>query len=882
MRFNLVQLSRILPVICFLCHIYVARAQDEHSLLENYSILKKSNHDTVKIKALIEIGLYHESGDTDTSLYFYYLAERFASARGYYKFSAIALRYSGDFNYMIDESGKAKENYLKSINASETAIEKSVNPAEQRLIKKGMSKTYANLGLAYINTGEYDEALKSNLNSLKIKTELYRTRTGNEETKPLQSSIAQNFNSIGTVFYYQGLYDKAISFYMKSLGVYEQSGEKKGMSQCYNNIGSVYSDLNVYGKAIEYHQKALEIFHDIGDKRKISGSYNNLGNSYSALKDYETALDYYLKSLIIDEELNDRRGISSCLINIGQLYYEKGNYEKALPYYLKSFSISEDMNDKSNQAIALLNVAEINIKLRKLNEAAGQASRCLNIARSIGSLSIQKSAYFNLSVVSDSLGNYKNAYYNFKQYKLISDSIFNEEISRQIKEMEALYQNEKKQKEIELLVKDKRLQSAEIKNQTMQKYAFVTGLLLTFALLFVTYRNFIQKKRANTILARQKQEIEDKNLELNMQNEEISAQRDEIESQRDEITAQRDTVTLQKEHIEKIHNELTDSIRYAKRIQDAVLPSKEKAMPVFSEHFVLFMPKDVVSGDFYWYAERNDWLIVVVADCTGHGVPGAFMSMLGVSFLNEIVSKPDINTASLVLEEMRKNVISSLKQQSEAAIEKTVSENTAGSTETIPVKDVTSQISSSSAVKDGMDLSVVVVNSKTLEMQFAGANNPVYIIRNIENIRRDTPPGISHSVIKDCKKAGNTMDIAVKNTNKPNINMLETPDTTLIELKGDKMPIAIHIKMNAFQNHVFQLMKDDRIYIFSDGYADQFGGPKGRKFMYSSFKKLLIDTSQMPINEQCRVLSEKITEWRTGFGKLFEQTDDITIMGIKI
>ena len=324
---------------------------------------------------------------------------------------------------------------------------------------------------------------------------------------------------------------------------------------------------------------------------------------------------------------------------------------------------------------------------------------------------------------------------------------------------------------------------------------------------------------------------------------EVVAQKTEIEAQRDEIVAQRDLVMEQKEHIEEIHEEITDSIHYAKRIQRAILPDEEHVNAAVPEHFILFKPKDIVSGDYYWASVLKSEnkvnkdligkLVITAADCTGHGVPGAFMSMLGVSFLNEIVNEKGVDRPDLILNMMRENVIASLQQKGAEGEQ-----------------------------KDGMDMSLCVIDIEQMKLQFAGANNPVYIIRN-----KELPEIILNN------KDAETKDI-------------ESDKYYFKEVKSDKMPIAIYVLMDDFRLNEIDLLPGDTIYMFSDGYADQFGGKKGKKFKYKPFKELLLSIQDLPMNEQKQILDQRIEEWKNTVnektGQVAEQIDDIVVIGIKI
>lgn len=248
---------------------------------------------------------------------------------------------------------------------------------------------------------------------------------------------------------------------------------------------------------------------------------------------------------------------------------------------------------------------------------------------------------------------------------------------------------------------------------------------------------------------------------------------------------------------------LKDSVNYAEKIQDAVLPLQELLNDVFPEYFILYKPKDIVSGDFYWIKRIKNFVYVVAADCTGHGVPGAFMSMLGITLLNEIITKSSLDNPDQILNSLRKKVKTSLKQTGEVMEQ-----------------------------KDGMDIAICMINTENLHLQYAGAHNPLYIFRNNE----------------------------------------------LIEFKGDRQPIAIHIKETDFKNHQIDLQKGDAIYIFSDGYYDQFGGNGNKKFMVRQFKQLLENINQKPMNEQHNILNNTFGDWKGDN----EQIDDVLVIGMRI
>ena len=674
-------------------------------------------------------------------------------------------------------------------------------------------KSYFNLGLFYSNTGNYKKALEIFQLAMKLSV----------EEKDLKN-IASCYNYMGEIYLYQCDYTKALDLLLKSAKYLEELDKTKSdntikdaLVACYNDLGAVHAENGNYKQSVEYFKKALAIVEKTGDKLVIAGCNNNIGNVYYMQNDYPVAVEYYKKALLIAEEMNDRSSMSERYNNLGVVYTEMKKYNEAIDYYEKSLKIDKELGDQKGMSLVLGNIALLNIGLKKYDEAILSAQQSLIIAQNIGSLDEEKCAYEYLSVAYDSLKDYRSAYKYLKLFKLINDSIFSIESSRQVKEMEAMYQTEKNQKEIELLNKDKELQKIEISRQETQKYAFIAGFALMLILSFVVFWSYTQKRKANKLLTKQKALIEEKNEELNQQNEEITSQRDEIETQRN-------LVFSQKEHIEVIHRKVTDSINYAKKIQEAVLPNSEATGKILGEHFILYKPKDIVSGDFYWATRVNNWLVVTVADCTGHGVPGGFMSMLGISFLNEIVRKKEVTQANHVLNYLRREIIGALNQK-----------GTEGEQ------------------KDGMDISLCAINTETKEMHWAGANNPLYIVSG---------SGFRIPGEVDPKQ--------------------ETRNPELREIKGDSMPISIHRNMADFKNHVISYSKGDIIYLCTDGFCDQFGGPNNRKFLSKNLRKMLKEICEYPMEHQKILLNTAIESWMNYNGNKQEQTDDITIVGIKL
>jgi serine phosphatase RsbU (regulator of sigma subunit) len=316
---------------------------------------------------------------------------------------------------------------------------------------------------------------------------------------------------------------------------------------------------------------------------------------------------------------------------------------------------------------------------------------------------------------------------------------------------------------------------------------------------------------------------------LEKQNDKINKQNIEIEHQKNEVVAQKERIEVQQ------HN-ILDSIHYASRIQTAILPQKEVENQLFGDNiFILFKPRDIVSGDFFWLGRRNNWKIAIAADCTGHGVPGAFMSMLGTAFLNEIINDNTIQDidAGQILNKLRDNVIKSLRQTGKAGEQ-----------------------------KDGMDVALWMIDENTNMLRYAGANNPLIIVR------------------KEVKELNLSEAEAERVKTQDLISETDNDTYQIIQIAGSKMPIGIYADLNPFEEVSIQLYPGDTLYTFSDGFQDQFGGVKGKKFMIKRLKQLFVDIYTLPIDEQRSKLDSELVDWiATGNT---EQIDDILVIGYRV
>ncbi len=655
-------------------------------------------------------------------------------------FNELSLELSGsDFNKALSYAQKALD------------LSNKVNSDEGRL------EAYYNIALTNDAQGNYIYALEYYFRTLKLAQEL--------ELKKKEALI---LNKLGNIYMQQGDYVEALNNHIKSLQIKEELKDTFGISTSYNNIGTVFHRQGNYLKAKEYYLKSFQIEKANNYKPGIASSYNNLGVVYEEQREFDSALIYYQKSIEINEELENTKQLASTYNNIAFIYDMQGDTEKALEHYFKSLEINKQTGSKARIANSYISIGKYYNAIWEYHKAIEYLEKALTIGREIRSLDLIRLSAKELSHSYSNLERYKEAYEHHVLYKKAEEQVSNEENVKRFTQLEMQYEFDKKQKAIEFEQKQREMEyKARMKRQRIITASLIVGITLMILLIFVTYRSYRRKKRDNDLLFQKSKKIE--------------LQRDEIEEQKKEIT---------------------DSIYYASRIQKALLPPNDFMGEILPDYFILNKPRDIVSGDYYWMNQRDNKIFITAADCTGHGVPGAFMSMLGVAFLNEIVNKESIQHANEILDELRDYIIKYLHQTG---------------------KEGESQ--------DGMDMAMVMIDKDNGHIEFAGAYNPLYLVRNNE----------------------------------------------LQEIKANRMPIGIYKKQDPFSNNIIDVQKGDVFYIFSDGYVDQFGGEKGKKFKAKRFKELLIEIHKNDMAEQKLLLDETMERWK----KNYTQIDDILVVGVR-
>jgi serine phosphatase RsbU (regulator of sigma subunit)/CheY-like chemotaxis protein len=573
-------------------------------------------------------------------------------------------------------------------------------------------------------------------------------------------------------------------------------------------------DNSEQNKLIDYKSK-LDKYKSENNTIEQYNISNKIAYLYWENELYSEAIEYFSESLELSKINKNLTGEKSLHYNIGLIYSDKEDYQSSLNSFNSGLEIARTLKQKNGVYSGLMNKATVLKNLSRNKEAIDCINEALGYAQEFNNLKLIRTCYGMLAENYELLGDSENTMKYFEQFASIDKHIKSEqvkEIEKKSKEQVQKAQNERIQTEKTLSETSDQLEETqknlfeteEIKNQQQleidlqeltireneaelrNRRNILIGISFIFFLIFIfsilVFRQFKAKKKANKLLEEQ--------------NEQIKLQKSEIESQRDLANQQK--------------KDITDSIEYAKRIQNALLPPLNFIKRNLPEHFILFKPRDIVSGDFYWMMNKDGKIIIAAADCTGHGVPGAFMSMLGTAFLNEIVTKIVENKhiyslqANEILNQLRTYIIDSLHQ--------------------------TGAVNES---KDGIDIAICIIDSEKQKLQYAGAHNPLYLIRN--------------------KK--------------------------LEVIKGDRMPVGIHKNaVESFKNHEFDIKENDLIYLFSDGYYDQIGGPRHRKFMSRNFQNLLFDIHEKPMNEQKEILKKTIEDWQGDYIQL----DDILVIGIKL
>jgi serine phosphatase RsbU (regulator of sigma subunit) len=580
--------------------------------------------------------------------------------------------------------------------------------------------------------------------------------------------IAKELSALGNVYRMQDKNTIAMNLLFQSIYLYKELNQARDVAHNLSFIGDINRCIDQPKDALKYLNEALAICIKNNYLKEEIFCHGSLGALYQKQKKYTRALTNFDQGLKIAQFLKDTFDIITFQANIGDLMTEQDRFGEALNYFNRAMEMEKLYKDQYTRASCYSGLGKIYLRQKEYKKAVEFAKQSYELGKLITAPGLCADASEIIYKAYFGSGDYKNAFLFLKLKTELNDSTTNLKQVKQQTQLEFNFVNAYKEKQDSILRAEKQqqrdlIQAAKSRQQEALVIAGVVGVIIAILVIIVIFRFYQKEKDSKQIIKLQKAIVEGKNKEI------------------------------------------MDSINYAQKIQQAIIPSHLEMSNVFPEHFVLLLPKDIVSGDFYWIGSKLNYVFVAVADCTGHGVPGGFMSMLGTALLNEIINEKEIYEPADILDLLKLKIIMALRQ----------SENV-------------------NEAKDGMDIALIRINKTTNDLTFAGANNSMHLMR-----------------------AGR-----------------------LIELKGDKQPIGIS-HFNSTQQFIQQtvsLLKDDFIYVFTDGYPDQFGGENGKKFKYKQLEELLMNIHTKGMNEQKTILEKVHTDWK---GNL-EQVDDICILGIKI
>ncbi len=571
-----------------------------------------------------------------------------------------------------------------------------------------------------------------------------------------------SLNNLGDAYSCIGSVNASINFYQEALKLSDEIKNAKQTDILLGALGVEYTKLGEIQKALKYLKKSLDNNQKIKNKHAYSAIYNNIGILYRNDGKYNLAMDYYFKGIEICLELKNKPVLMQTYNNLGIVYNKIDDQKNAMIYYEKSLLLAIELKNKFQEGIVLGYIGAVYFKRKEYKKAEDSFLKTLKITEEIEDLEGIIESNYNLSEIYEETKHPDKALFYLKAYlkqKDVLDKINNEN-NIQSQEIKSEYEKEK----IAIKKEQEKRDLISVSEQKRQRYVIYSisiGFLIISILLGFLFKRFKITNSQKLIIENQKQIVE--------------------------------------EH----QKETIDSINYAKRIQYALLANDDLLNRNLKEHFVFFNPKDIVSGDFYWATEYNNKFYLAVCDCTGHGVPGAFMSLLNIGFLSEAIKEKNIEQPNEVLNFVRKRLIDSIGNDGQ---------------------------------QDGMD-AILVCFDKTLNtISYSAANNEPILI-SINNLVSE-----------------------------------------LVELPKDKMPVGKGENMNSFSLQTINFKTGDSLYLYTDGFADQFGGPKGKKFKYKQLNEMLLKNIDMSMADQYIEITNTLTNWK---GDL-DQVDDILIIGIRL
>jgi serine phosphatase RsbU (regulator of sigma subunit)/Flp pilus assembly protein TadD len=698
--------------------------------------------DTMRVVDLNELAFQLVDYSVDSARICSYEALRISKKIGYLNGIIDAKNVQGIIYRYTNEPEKAIAIYFENIR---------LRMQQGRFDK--LTACYSNLGSVYYESGDYAHALK-----------YYEKAYENAVKFRQEDNQLVMLNNLGVGYKSAGLYEEAIATFRKGLELNKKLGDEFQEAQLYQNIGTVYQQQGHYKEATDSYLHSYGILKRSNSPRQLSGIVYNLSVTYRYGKDLKQS-ERFVKEMAHYAGILDEDDYTSLLEQTrANLYTELGRKEEALKAIDRSLALLDTTSELPQFADATLVRATCLLNLGRTDEALEACRLSESIFLRLNMRIELVNCYATRSEILKTQGNYKDALFYHEKSHNLQVTLATEEFNAQIAVMSSL--NELDRKEREIALNKRRREKAELESRR-QQLLFTGSVIIVFlvlGLLLFSIRAYRIKQRANVALNEQK---------------------DEIQSQ--------------KQLVDEKQKEILDSIQYARRIQDALLANRALMTEHLPESFVLFRPKDIVSGDFYWASVRGDRFYLAVCDSTGHGVPGAFMSLLNISFLNEAINEKGIVSPNGILDHVRQRLISNVSHD---------------------------------GARDGMDGTLLCFEKSTGKITYASAYNRPVIVRS----------------------------------------------GSVIAFPADKMPVGIGEKNDPFTCYELSYAPGDTLYLYTDGFPDQFGGPKGKKFKYRALDELLAANASEPLSDQMSLLVETFESWK---GPL-EQIDDVTLVGVRL
>jgi tetratricopeptide (TPR) repeat protein/serine phosphatase RsbU (regulator of sigma subunit) len=660
----------------------------------------------------------------------------------------------------------ASSSLMGDQNASVKFFEEALKNVNNKVTLKTQGMVTNNLSNAYRKMGEYDKAMELAGKALNI-----RKRMKDD------AGIAHSLNSIAQLHMEKGDYKKALRSAFECLKIRERIGEPGPLASIYITIGNCYQDQKELRKAIECFEKSYTYYEKTDNKHGMAGTLSNIGAIYNLLNEFDKFLDYTQKSMKMREALGDNEGVAESSNNIGVYYVNTGNNQAALDCFIKARNVFRENGNKSGLIESSLNLSkayrQIGDSLREkgnmakamqmYSKAVEDGKLAMKLASDRGSIFEKKEAAGSCYKALEAKGMKAEAFDALRLYYVLNDSIASTDNQKEMMRLQMKHDFDRKAAADSVKVaEEKKVVAAERKQERTQRFGLLGILILVAVFAVFMYNRFkVTREQKKIIEVKERETMNQKNI------------------------------------IEEKQKEIIDSINYAKRIQQSLLANEHMLNEYLPKHFVFFKPKDIVSGDFYWAATQGDLFYLAICDSTGHGVPGAFMSLLNIGFLSEAIKEKNILSPDKIFNYVRERLVESISKDGQ---------------------------------RDGFDGILVCFDLKKKKITYAAANNAPMLLN----------------------------------------------DGKLSQLSTDKMPVGMGEKVQDFNLYTIDHTPNSMIYFYTDGYADQFGGPKGKKFMYKKLNELLFGNTAKPLEEQKQILRETFEGWRGGL----EQVDDVCVVGI--